>query len=124
MQNPARFFADEKGAKAREDRLEEMAEREAAEYFDDCETGDNTEWAHYNIDESVDALQAIWRVLEMDEEPLERVALAREICRGVMRHAAISHGSQVVANRHSLKTSAEQTMRNFDNAINELKGAK
>lgn len=124
MSDMARFMADEKAAKVREELLEVACEREAAEYFDDCETGDNTEWQQYDQDESCDALLAIWRVLNMKEEPLERVALAREICLGVMRHAANSHGGQVVANRHSLKMSANQIMRNFDSAINGLKGAK
>lgn len=100
MQNPAQFFADEKAARIREDLLEAACEREAAEYFDDCECGTNDEWAHYDQDETADAMQAIWNVLNMKDEPLERVALAREICRGVMRNAANHHGGQVVANKN------------------------
>ena len=122
MENPAQFFADEKAAKVREELLEIACEREAAGYFDDCERGENTEWPHYDTDESADALQAIWNILSMKDEPLERVALAREICRGVMRNAANHHGGQVVANRHSLKMTANQIMRKFDNAISGLKG--
>mgnify|MGYP001559889167 CR=1 FL=1 len=122
--NMAKFMASAKQAKARDEQLECMAEREADEYFDSSERGENTEWAQYDTDESADALQAIWNVLNRKEEPLERVALAREICRGVMRHAANIHGGQVVANRNSLKMSANQIMRNFDSAINGLKGTK
>lgn len=122
MQNPAQFFADEKAARVREELLEVACEREAVEYFDSCERGDCDEWAQYDTDESADALQAIWRVLNMKEEPLERVALAREICRGVMRNAANSHGGQVIANRHSLKMSATRVMAMFDSAISALKG--
>lgn len=122
MRNPAQFFTDEKAAKVREELLEIACEREAAEYFDDCERGENTEWSHYDTDESADALQAIWNILSMKEDPLERVALAKEICRGVMRNAANSHGGQVVANRHSLKMTENQIMRKFDNAITGLKG--
>lgn len=99
MNDMARFMADSVGDRLRAEMHEKLAEREAAEYFDGCETGDNTEWAQYDQDESADALQAIWNVLNMKEEPLERVALAREICRGVMRHAANCHAEQVTARR-------------------------
>ena len=42
---------------------------------------------------------AIWNVLNMKEQPIERVALAREICRGVMLKAANHHGMKVVLNK-------------------------
>lgn len=99
MNEMSQFMASEKQARAREDEIEVMAERESFEYFDSCERGDCDEWAQYDTDESADALQAIWRVLNMKEEPRERVALAREICRGVMRSAANHHSNQVTARR-------------------------
>lgn len=94
----AQFMASEKQAKELEERLEAIAEREAAEYLDDCETGDNTEWAQYDDYVSAVALQAIWLALNAKEDPMERVALARDVCRGVMIYAANSHAAQVAAN--------------------------
>lgn len=99
MLTPARFMADEKAARAREDQLEVMAEREAAEYFDDCETGDNTEWALYDIDESAESLISVWAILEGREESAEKVALIRAIIRKLMRAAAESHAAQVMSRR-------------------------
>lgn len=115
MNNMSQFMADEKSAKVREELLEVACEREAAEYFDSCETGDCDEWAQYDTDESANALQAIWRVLNMKDEPLERVALAREICRGVMLNAANSNGRQVIANQ------GKRIMAKFDDLQSALK---
>ena len=95
----SQFMADEKSAKQREVMMEEAAEFEAARYFDDCETGDNTEWATYDVDASADAVLAIWRVLNQPECSTERVALAKEICTGLMYMAANHHANQVTSRR-------------------------
>ena len=95
----SQFMADMKDAMGRQVALEVEAEREADRYFDDCETGDNTEWATYDVDESADAVLAIWRVLNLYEASAERVALAREICTGLMRKVANHHANQVTSRR-------------------------
>ena len=97
--NMAKFMGDENAAKWRELELEYEEEKEAARYFDACELGDNTEWATYDVDESADAVLAIWRVLHLPECAVERVALAREICVNLMRHAANHHANQVTSRR-------------------------
>ena len=99
MQNPAQFFADEKAAKVRESLLEQAAARESAACLDDYETGDNVEWAEYDLDATAEAMHKVYAVLTATGDPSGRIGDAKEIIVALMTKAANHHGSQVIANK-------------------------
>lgn len=81
------------------EQIEAMAEAEAKSYFDEAERRQQTDWSKWNEDDNADALVALWHVLTLNETAQEKVALSKEIIRGLMVNAANGHATRVMERR-------------------------
>jgi hypothetical protein len=104
-------YEEEIRAKHRNDKLDAKIEAEYAAYLDDAERGISDDWARWNDEKNSDLLFQVWKILNLDEVEIgfdrgsymgdsERVALAKEAIREMMRYAAEMQAEIVVTRRY------------------------